>query len=326
MAIIADKNLTLLDRAKFFGENGEALAIAEVLTQTNEILQDMPVVESNMDSGHLYAARTGIPEGTWRRAYEGVAQDKSTVKQVTESYGTLAIYSVVDKLIAEKGGKLEDVRFGQAKGILQGLSNQMAEGLFYGNVGKNPERFTGFFSRYNTLSTSEAESAKYVISAGGSSNLSSIALIVWDSDKNYGFYPKGTKAGIERQDKGLEINYTDALGKKYPAYIDYFEWKLGLAVQDYRYAGRICNIDTTNITSALLDKMMDLEERIEALNVGKPVWYMNRTVKAEVRKLLSKKNNVFYTPAQPNARPVMMFDEIPVHVCDAIKNNEDKVS
>ena len=325
MAIVADKNLTLLDRAKFFGENGEVLAIAEVLSQTNDILKDMPVVESNMDSGHLYAVRTGIPEGTWRRAYLGVKQDKSTVKQVAEPYGTLGIYSVVDKLIAEKGGKLNETRFQQAKGILQGLSNQMAEGLFYGNVGKNPERFTGLAARYNELDEDEAESARNVVDAGGSTNLSSAYLVVFDSDKVYGFYPKGTKAGIERIDFGLK-NCPDGKGNEYPAYKEYFEWKLGLAVQDWRYAGRVCNIDTTNMTEALLDKMMDLEERIQSLSVGTPVWYVNRTVKAGLRKLLSKKTNVNYTPAQPNARPVLTFDEIPVHVCDAISNAETKVA
>ena len=293
MAILADKNLTLLDRAKFFGENGEVLAIAEVLSQTNDILKDMPVVESNMDSGHLYAVRTGIPEGTWRRSYLGVKQDKSTVKQVAEPYGTLGIYSVVDKLIGEKGGKLKETRFQQAKGILQGLSNQMAEGLFYGNVGKNPERFTGLAARYNELDEDEAESARNVVDAGGSTNLSSAYL---------------------------------GKGNEYPAYKEYFEWKLGLAVQDWRYAGRVCNIDTANMTEALLDKMMDLEERIQSLNVGTPVWYVNRTVKAGLRKLLSKKANVNYTPAQPNARPVLTFDEIPVHVCDAISNDETKVA
>ena len=63
---------------------------------------------------------------------------------VVESYGTLSAYSVVDKLIAEKGGNLQAVRTGQSKAIIAGMSNTMARNLIYGNAGETPERFTGW--------------------------------------------------------------------------------------------------------------------------------------------------------------------------------------
>ena len=61
MAIIADKYYNLLDYAKQFDESGQELAIAEVLSKSNDIIGDAMVVESNLDSGHEYAVRTGIP-------------------------------------------------------------------------------------------------------------------------------------------------------------------------------------------------------------------------------------------------------------------------
>ena len=325
MAIIADKQYNLLDYAKQFDESGQELAIAEVLSKSNPIIGDALVIESNLDSGHEYAVRTGIPEGTWRRAYQGIEPAKATTKVVVEGYGTLSAYSVVDKLIAEKGGNLQAVRTGQSKAIIAGMSNTMAHNIIYGNAGETPERFTGLAARYSALSG--AESAANVINAGGSTNgqNSSIYLVVWDTDKVFTFFPKGSKAGIQRVDHGL-VNHVDSSGNEYPAYKEYFEWKLGLAVQDWRYAGRICNIDVTNVPSTLIDKMCELEEKIQSLQLGKPVWYMNRTVKAALRKLASSKQNVQYTPDQITSRPMMTFNEIPVHVCDAIADTENVVA
>ena len=125
-------------------------------------------------------------------------------------------------------------------------------------------------------------------------------------------------------DHGL-VNHIDASGNEYPAYKEYFEWKLGLAVQDWRFAGRICNIDVENVPADLIDQMCELEERIQSLSMGKPVWYMNRTVKAALRKLTSNRTNVQYTPDQVTARPLMTFNEIPVHICDAITDTETLV-
>ena len=324
MAIIADKAYNLKDYAAQFDPAGRELAISEVLTQANDIIADMLVKESNLDSGHEYAVRTGIPAGTWRRAYQGVEPEKATTKVVTESYGTLSAYSVVDKLIAEKGGNVDAVRGGQSKAIIAGMSNSMAHNLIYGNSGVNPERFTGLAARY-TLDP-EAESTRNVIDAGGTAagQNSPIYLVVWDYDKVFGFFPKGSRAGIERVDHGL-VNHTDAEGKEYPAYKEYFEWKLGLAVPDWRFAGRIVNVPKKP-TAALLDHMMDLEERIQSLSMGRPVWYMNRHMKAALRKLASNKTNVNYTPDQITARTLMTFDGIPVHICDALKETEDVVT
>ena len=282
MAIIADKQYSLVDYAKQFDPSGQELAIAEVLSKSNDIIADALVVESSLDSGHEYAVRTGIPEGTWRRAYQGIEPAKATTKVVVESYGTLSAYSVVDKLVAEKGGHVDAVRTGQSRAIIAGMSNTMATNLIYGNVGKHPERFTGLAARYCELSG--AESSRNVINAGGKTEgkNSSIYLVVWDTDKIFTFFPK----------------------------------------QEWRFAGRICNIDVTNIPSDLIDQMCELEERIQSLSMGRPVWYMNRTVKAALRKLTSNRTNVQYTPDQVTSRPLMTFNEIPVHICDAITDTE----
>ena len=135
MAIIADKMYNLSDYAKQFDPSGIELAVAEVLSQQNDIIQDMLVVESNLDDGHQFAVRTGIPDGAFRRAYKGIPPSKATTKVVTERFGTLAAYSVVDKLVGEKGGHVAAVRSGQSKAIISGMSNTMAHQLIHGKKG-----------------------------------------------------------------------------------------------------------------------------------------------------------------------------------------------
>lgn len=324
MMDIEYKNHNLIDWAKGLCLSSKDVSIAYMLTEYNAIIGDAVVQESSLDSGHEYAVRTGIPESTWRRVYKGIEPAKATTKVVVESYGTLSAYSVVDKLVAEKGGHVEAVRTGQSRAIIAGMSSSMASNLIYGNSGATPERFTGLAARYCELSG--AESSRNVISAGGQTDgqNSSIYLVVWDTDKVFTFFPKGSKAGIQHVDYGL-VKHIDADGNEFPAYKEYFEWKLGLAVQDWRFAGRICNIDTYNIPSDLIDKMCELEERIQSLSVGKPVWYMNRTIKAALRKLTNGCSNVQYVPDRITARPLMTFNEIPVHICDSIREDENVV-
>ena len=325
MAIIANKTYNLRDYAAQFGANGSELAIAEVLSQTNDIVNDMVMCEGNSDMGHEFAVRTGIPRGAFRRAYQGLPPEKATSKIVLARAGTLGAYSVIDKLIAEKGGNLDAVRSGQSKAIIAGMSNTMADAMIYG--GKDElDKFPGLAAHYDDLSK-KVDSSRNIVNAGSTkeNKNSSIYLIVWDTDKVFSFCPKGSKAGISRVDHGL-VNHIDADGKEYPAYKEYFEWKLGIAVQDWRFAGRVCNIDTTDLANVdIAGLMQDLEEKIQAVNVGRPVFYMNRTLRSALRRQLGNKANVQYSPDSPTAKPVMKLDEIPVHICDCIKDTEAKV-
>lgn len=325
MAIIAEKKYNLRDYAAQFGSSGQALAIAEVLAENNDIIEDMIICEGNSDSGHEFAVRTGIPKGTFRRAYQGLPPEKATTKAVLARYGTLAAYAVIDKMIAEKGGQVEAIRSGQAKGVISGMSNTMAETIIYGGE-KELDKFPGLASHYNTFDT-KVSSSRNLISGGSTKDKknSSIYLVVWDTDKVFSFFPKGSQAGISRVDHGL-VNHIDGDGNEYPAYKEYFEWKLGIAVQDWRYAGRICNIDTSDLKNVdLVGLMQDLEEKIQSVNVGRPVFYMNRTLRAALRKQLGNKANVHYSSDQPTAKQVFHLDEIPVHICDAIVDTEAKV-
>lgn len=327
MEIVGEEVYTLLDYSKQF-ENGEELAVAEVLTKANPMLQDGVVIESNSDAGHMHAIRTGLPKGTWRRAYKGVPYSKGTQKTVTDTYGVLAQNIIVDKLIAEKGGKIGAVRMGQFKTTVEGMSQTMGETLIYGSTKKEEESFTGLASRYAEASKNwdNDSSARNVVLAGvgEKDKNTSIYLVTWAADKTFMFFPKGTKAGIQRIDytpNGKPHSVEDAKGGKFPAYEEYVEWKLGLGIADWRYSGRLANITAATTGAELRAALDELMARVD-LGMGNSVLYMNKQTRFKLQQALDNKGNVFYTPAQPNQPAVLNYNGLPVHVCDFIKNDE----
>src|SRR5690349_6367413 len=106
MALLAANYPTLLDVAKRMDPDGKIADIAELLNQTNEVLQDAPAYEGNLTTGHRTTVRTGLPAVYWRLMNMGIPSSKSTTAQVDEGCGMLEAYSQVDKALAELNGNV----------------------------------------------------------------------------------------------------------------------------------------------------------------------------------------------------------------------------
>src|SRR3546814_3731512 len=78
-----------MDLAKRQDPDGSVSAIAELLSQDNEILEDMPYVEGNLTTGHRATIRTGLPTATWRKLNAGIPTSKSRTNQVDATCGML---------------------------------------------------------------------------------------------------------------------------------------------------------------------------------------------------------------------------------------------
>lgn len=279
---------TLLDHAKMFGDDGKLLQVVEVLSKSDPIIADAITIESNSDNGHTYAVQTGLPEVTWRRAYQGVQPSKATQKVVHETYGRASTLSLVDVAIAEKGGKVGVVRAAEAKRHLEAMSQEIAKKMIYGSNADDEKSFIGFAERYNKLS---AASARNIVNHGGSGDhLSSIYLIGWATNKIFTFYPKGSKAGIINYDysKNGPIDIVGADGKTFPGYKEQFECLTGMAVADWRFGARVCNIDTSDLgtkakCAALYESFIKALNSIQNLNGIKLVAYASRNVKFALR-------------------------------------------
>src|SRR5258705_11280646 len=110
MAVIGTTALTYADWAKRMDDGYKVAAIIELLSQTNEILDDMIVMEGNLPTGHKTTVRTGLPQATWRLLNQGVPNAKSTTAQIVDTCGNLETYSVIDKDIADLNGTTAGVR------------------------------------------------------------------------------------------------------------------------------------------------------------------------------------------------------------------------
>lgn len=330
MAVIGNKSATLIDVANATDAGGRIADVAELLNQTNALLEDMPCVESNQETSHKSVIRTGLPSATWRKLYEGVQPSKSTRTPVIDTIGMLEARNHVDKDVANLNGNTAAFRLSEAVAEVEAMNQTMASTLFYGDTTVNPERFTGLTPRYDTLSASVPVSQNVISGGGAGSDNTSIWLVGWSPQTIFGVYPKGSKAGLDHEDLGLQ-DVTDANGGFYRAYKDWWQWKCGLVVKDWRYAVRICNIDVSNLTSEssaadLIKLMIKATHRIPFLSMCKPVFYANRTVREMLDiQALNKSSNVLAIKEAADQFKTT-FMGIPIKTCDQILLTEATVS
>lgn len=333
MAELGASILTLADWAKRLDPDGKVPDIVELLSQTNDILKDMLWKEGNLPTGHRTTVRTGLPTVAWRLLNQGVQPSKSTTAQIDEACGMLEAWSEVDKDLAELNGNTNAFRLSEAQSFIEAMNQEMAQTLFYGNSGTAPEEFTGLAARYSSLS---ANNGQNIVSGGGSgSDNSSIWLVCWGGQTVHGIFPKGSKAGLIHEDHGeVTVEVTAGIaGNRMRAYQDRWQWKCGIALRDWRYVVRIPNIDISNLVAKssaadLFDLMIKAIHRVVNMNLGKPVFYMNRTVFEMLD--IQRRDDVIsggqLTFEQSDGKLSYAFRGIPVRICDALLESESAVS
>jgi len=346
MSTVGSLALTYADWAKRMEEGYKVSAIIELLSQTNEILDDMLVVQGNLPTGHKTTVRTGLPQATWRLLNQGVPNAKSTTAQIVDTCGNLETYSVIDKDIADLNGNTAEFRLSETRAFLEGMSQQVASTLIYGNQSVNPERFTGFAPRYSTTNTANSQTANNVISAGGTSNTNtSIWGVVWGSDTWHATFPMGKITGLQHRDMG-EWPVQDSAGNTYQAYRDHYKWEIGLVGRDWRYCFRIPNIDVTQLTGVSAANLINLIVRglyklptapVSATaiqtsdtpavraDMGRTVLYCNRVIRTYLDLQAMNKTNVLLRLEEFDGKVITTFRGIPVRTVDAILNNEAQV-
>ena len=329
MALLSSIRPTLADVARRLDRDGKIDKLAEILNQTNEVLDDMVFVEGNLPTGHKTTIRTGLPTATWRILNYGVQPSKSTTAQVTDTCGMLEAYAEVDKKLADLNGNTAEFRLSEDRAFIEAMNQQMAQTLFYGNVAVAPERFHGLAPRFGAMSGS-ASSANILSAGGAGANNTSVWLVCWGENTVHGIYPKGSKAGLQHEDKG-QVTLQDPGGGSYEGYRSHYQWDIGLTVRDWRYVSRVANIDVTALTkdaatgADLIDLMVQALELLPDLKMGRPAFYCNRTVRSFLRRQIANKKNVHLSMQEVAGKRVVAFDEIPVRRVDQIINTESAV-
>lgn len=333
MSTIGSSVLTLADCAKRLDPDGKVPTIVELLSLTNEILTDMLWKEGNLPTGERTTVRTGLPTVAWRLLNSGVTPSKSTTAQIDEQCGMLEAWSEVDKDLAQLNGNTAEFRLSEAQAFIEAMNQEMASTLFYGNAGLAPEEFTGLAIRY---SDTNANNGQNILSGSGSgSDNSSVWLVGWGANSVYGIFPKGSKAGLMHEDLGLQtVEVTAGIaGNRMRAYQDHWQWKAGIALKDWRYVVRICNIDISNLVAKssaadLIELMIKAIHRIPQLSSVRPVFYMNRTC---IEMLdIQRRDDVIsgggLTYDMVDGKRQYSFRGIPIRTVDALVETESTVS
>jgi len=338
MATLSTSNLTLADWAKRSDPDGRVPIVAELLSQSNEILEDCVFKEGNLPTGERVIIRTGLPQVYFRALNQGIPSSKSTTAQVDEACGILEARSEVDKDLAMLNGNTAQFRLSEDTAFLEAMNQTQAETMFYGNPGTDPKKFLGLAPRYGDLS---ADNSVNILDAGGSgSDNASIYLVCWGDQTVYCPFPKGSKAGLTHEDLGEQTVYNSD-GTRLQAFATRYQWKNGLVVKDWRYVVRICNIDVSDLVAGtgtqtasaatnLVKLMTRALYRIPNMSMGRAAFYMNRTVHSGMSvAALDKSQNVLAIQEGLSqfgtAQSYLSFLGVPLRRVDALINSEARV-
>jgi hypothetical protein len=333
MATLSSTYLNLIDIHK--QNDPRTGEIIEVLKQQNPILDDAVAMECNMGSTHRHGIRTGLPTPAWGRLYKGIPQSKSSVQQVDDTTGFLEARSGVDTRALALSKNPGALRLGEAMSHLEAMNQEMATGMFYHDTASTPEKFKGLAARFSTIGGGGA--GNQIIDAQGTgSDNTSIWFVTWGDHACHLLYPSGTRAGVDRQDKG-EQRVLDADGNSYYVKEETFTWHMGMAVKDWRYVVRIANIDVSELLAGNVDiyKWMrlaywKLQSRRMDGKTSRIGIYANRDVLAaldgQATGFGAAANQFLHvTPRELEGKEVLTYRGMPLRETDALLNTEARV-
>jgi hypothetical protein len=117
-------------------------------------------------------------------------------------------------------------------------------------------------------------------------------------------------------------------GTRMRAYQDRWQWKVGIALKDWRYVVRIGSIDISVLGGAtpqdIVAFMIKAIHRVPQLRLGKPCFYMNRSVFQYLdiirRDTVISGGGITYDNVDGKIQ--YSFRGIPIRLCDALNETE----
>jgi hypothetical protein len=332
MATLNDDKWSWKDYASQQDPDGMAARVIDIMSEENAIIEDMFVVPGNKDYGLLTSQNAAEPTVSIRGVNGTVTGTKGAFKQLEVSCALFTALGQIDKELYNAATDKNGFRANANKPFFNAMPKKIAYELFYGNKATDAQSFNGLAQFYNATTT--ADYGEYVALGGGTSTDNrSLWLIDWGEDYCCGTYPKNTVAGLQHTPYGETlVDMTD--GSKWPALQDLWEWRVGIAVRDYRRVYRIANISkaalatigTSSDTSAdLFNLMIDAITWVNPSNRAR--FYGDRHIMAAFTKQAFNKGNSLVTMDELYGKKrVPSFLGVPIRRCDALDTDESLVS
>jgi hypothetical protein len=328
--------------------DGKTSVLVNLLSQNNSILEDCMAVECQSGNAYEFTQVVKLPTPSRRTYNQGVAATMAAVAKQVLSCSEYGDWSVFDSSLARLGGNMADLRFQEDALHMEGMSQLVASDLFYANRATDPTQFTGLSNLYYTVSTANSQIANNVIDCGGTGNTNaSIWLIGWGPRHIHTVFPKGIPAGMQHRDFG-ELPKTDSGGSnEFPAWRTWLQWNIAVAVEDWRYGVRACNIDYTTfgtgsapnliaILAAMVYKPPVMPAGVAPVQTSddpsrvtmstRSAFYCNRTVFLQLDLQAQNKTNVLLKMDEWDGHAVLTYRGIPIRVVDALTIAETRVT
>jgi hypothetical protein len=335
MAAISVARKNIVEWSQHF-HKGKVLPEIKMLVQDNQSVMDMPFMQCNDGTTHLYNLQTALPLVSKSMFGEGAPESKSQKAQERESTTLLQGFSTVEEEMAKVGGAMGVLRAQEDENFAEAMRQLFAQMQFYANRQANIRDFFGLATRYNALTGTKSRNV--INAGGGSANAqTSFYVVNWGPDV-YGIFPEGTTAGYQREDLGRQVK-TLANGNQLVVRQSWHKWHVGLVVENWTSVVRICNIEVADALAltnnqapgSFLNPFHLIQRaRMRLRRPGNKVIYCNDTGYALLMRLGLEKSSAVVRVVEA-ATQFGKFDELrifdmPVRRVDQILDTEAVVS
>lgn len=326
---------TFLDVLKRLDVSEEALLLGNALAQTNEILDDLLIVQANEYMVNRVGKYTSLGQASRRRANQGFNPSKAGVEDQVDAASIWADRIAIDEFVLartpDRSGMIEQELMAKR----DNLNIQMAYDLFYGNPALTLDSMLGIAPRLNSTQIPT------VISAGGATACTSMYLLTHEKDTFMAWYPATHPGGIKYINRGPNQPITDSAGKTFYGEVHDLEWALGISLKNERRCARVANIATGSLSNLgavvsggtangpdLIDlaiRAMSACQNVRNLNKD---WYVNRTVLSFIARQFKAQANHWITRQEIEGEgdPIFRILGVPVKLVEQITNSETVVS
>ena len=344
MATLGSRYITFRDILSGRTPNGFVdKDIVEMVAQENPVLQDVLWKQCSKGREDYVTIRTGMPEAVLRAFYEGWVGSKTSKMQVTNACCTVTTGIEFDWRLYEQDKDKTAFLADEQRAHSSVLGDKVASLLFYGDTASSPKGINGFaktFSKYGAVSgsgmaTDDKVAEFYCLNAGKAGEAGSIArrslfLVGWGSRSAHGIYPEGSSAGI-KIDTLESQTQKQSDGTNLKVGLQEMNWDAGLNIRDFRYCGRVANI---NIMSDPMDAQTPdvsllvrrLVSRVKT-NGATQRFYCSRLAFEHIAMQFERKtqgNAVRYADLEQKKEAALLG--IPVAFCDCMNGDETEVA
>jgi hypothetical protein len=322
MATKALTQFTLVEAAKQTDPDGSAATIAEILDKKNELWGVIPLMQSNDVSSHVFTVRDKLPTISTRQVNRGSTLSVSSRKQTRVEMVHLEDWIRADELVIDRQADPKMHLMNEVVAHVEAMDQEIWERFFYDTPGDAADGILGLSNRYNLSSMANVDKTN----AGSGSDTTSVWMLEPGFNTIYIVYPKGSTAGVSKEDKGKRTVY-DSVGP-YDAYEVKLAAEFGLVPVDPRGIQRFANIESSGVDDTLFDvssfeyrNLVNMRNRLP--NGGRGgVLLMNRTTKAQADILAWDKSTNAFSRETWDGQPVTTFQGMRVIMVEALVDTE----